>query len=85
MSDMRVWSVASSQARSDSRSDAFISPLHRLPFDEAAAAQTARIRWHLERRGMLTGPCDLRLAGQALALDLTLVTHNLREFGRVRV
>ena len=63
--------------------NAFIRPLHRLPFDEAAAAQTARIRWHLERTGMLIGPYDLMLAGQALALDLTLVTHNLREFGRV--
>jgi tRNA(fMet)-specific endonuclease VapC len=63
--------------------DAFIRPLHRLPFDEAAAAQTARIRWHLERKGMLIGPYDLMLAGQALALDLTLVTHNVREFGRV--
>lgn len=48
--------------------NAFIRPLHRLPFDEAAAAQTARIRWHLERQGMLIGPYDLMLAGQALAL-----------------
>jgi tRNA(fMet)-specific endonuclease VapC len=63
--------------------DAFIRPLHRLPFDEAAAAQTARIRWHLERKGIPIGPYDLMLAGQSLALDLTLVTHNLREFGRV--
>ena len=63
--------------------DAFISPLHRLPFDEAAAVQTARIRWQFERKGMLIGPYDLMLAGQALALDLTLVTHNVREFCRV--
>ena len=63
--------------------NAFIRPLHRLPFDEAAAEHTARIRWHLEKEGMRIGPYDLMLAGQALALDLTLVTHNLRELGRV--
>jgi tRNA(fMet)-specific endonuclease VapC len=63
--------------------DAFMRPLHRLPFDEAAAAHTARVRWHLERQGLRIGPYDLMLAGQALALDVVLVTHNLREFSRV--
>lgn len=63
--------------------EAFIRPLHRLPFDEIAAEHTARIRWELERTGEVIGPYDLMLAGQALALDLTLVTHNSREFERV--
>ena len=29
------------------------------------------------------GPYDVLIAGQALARGLTLVTHNVREFGRV--
>jgi tRNA(fMet)-specific endonuclease VapC len=62
---------------------AFARPLHRLPFDEMAAEQTAGIRWHFERKGMLIGPYDLMLAGQALSLDVTLVTHSVREFDRV--
>ena len=33
--------------------------------------------------GNKIGPYDLQLCGQALALDLTLVTHNTREFKRV--
>jgi tRNA(fMet)-specific endonuclease VapC len=60
-----------------------MAPLHLVPFDAAAAAESARLRWHLERQGMPIGPYDFQLAGQALALDLILVTHNTREFERV--
>lgn len=60
-----------------------LAPLHLVPFDADAASETARIRWHLEQRGTPIGPYDLQLAGQSLALDVTLVTHNVREFQRV--
>ena len=63
--------------------ECFAAPLHLLPFDADAAAQTARIRWHLEKAGNLIGPYDLMLAGQALSLGVTLVTHNTGEFQRV--
>jgi len=63
--------------------DAFVSPLHLLPFDEISAAHAARIRWHLEQRCEIIGPYDLMLAGQALALGVPLVTHNTAEFKRV--
>ena len=58
-------------------------PLHLLPFDEDAARHTARIRRHLEEQGKPIGPYDLMLAGQALSLGVTLVTHNTHEFRRV--
>lgn len=45
--------------------------------------KTAEIRFQLEKAGMKIGPYDLQLSGQALSLDLTLATHNSREFGRV--
>jgi tRNA(fMet)-specific endonuclease VapC len=61
----------------------FVEPLHLIPFDADAAAETARIRWHLERQGNVIGPYDLQLAGQALVIDVTLVTHNTKEFQRV--
>ncbi len=60
-----------------------VEPLHLLPFDADAAAHAAYLRWHLERKGKLIGPYDLQLAGQALALGVTLVTHNTAEFQRV--
>jgi tRNA(fMet)-specific endonuclease VapC len=63
--------------------EAFLAPLHLLAFDFDSAAHTARIRWYLEQRRQIIGPYDLMLAGQALALNVTLVTHNTDEFRRV--
>lgn len=60
-----------------------IEPLHLIPFDADSAAKSAHIRWLLERQGNFIGPYDLQLAGQALAIDVTLVTHNTKEFQRV--
>jgi tRNA(fMet)-specific endonuclease VapC len=61
----------------------FLAPFHLLPFDWDSALKTAEIRFQLEKSGTKIGPYDLQLCGQALALDLTLVTHNTREFKRV--
>jgi tRNA(fMet)-specific endonuclease VapC len=61
----------------------FLKPFHLLPFDWDSALKTAEIRFQLERAGTKIGPYDLQLSGQALSLDLTLVTHNTREFNRV--
>ena len=61
----------------------FLEPFHLLPFDWDSALKTAEIRFQLEKNGTKIGPYDLQLCGQALVLDLTLVTHNTREFQRV--
>lgn len=63
--------------------ETFVGPLRVLPFDIPSAAMSARIRSGLEKKGEIIGPYDLLLAGQAAALDIPLVTHNLREFQRV--
>jgi len=60
-----------------------LDAFHLLPFDWDSALHTAKIRGHLEKIGKITGPYDLQLAGQSLALELILVTHNTREFSRV--
>ena len=54
-----------------------------LPFDDHAADAYAEIRAHLAATGQLIGPNDLLIAAIALANNLTLVTHNIREFNRV--
>lgn len=54
-----------------------------LPFDDAAALAYGRIRARLEQSGRPIGGNDLMIAAIALANDLTLVTHNTREFSRV--
>ncbi len=63
--------------------ETFLGPMHLLPFDRDAALRAAGVRWQLERSGQPIGPYDLQLAGQALALDVTLVTGNTYEFTRV--
>jgi tRNA(fMet)-specific endonuclease VapC len=63
--------------------EAFLAPLHLVPFDGEAAACAASVRAKLERKGEPIGPYDLLLAGQAQALGLTLITHNTDEFSRV--
>jgi len=60
-----------------------LDAFHLLPFDWDSALHTAKIRGHLEKIGKIIGPYDLQLAGQSLALELILVTHNTREFSRV--
>lgn len=54
-----------------------------LPFDRLAASTAAGIRVELEAQGLGIGPMDTLIAGTALAHGATLVTRNLREFGRV--
>lgn len=61
----------------------FLAPLDILPFDEAAMLAYGPLRAGLERAGTPIGALDLLIAAQALSLDLTLVTNNLREFERV--
>lgn len=54
-----------------------------LPFDDTASQIYGRIRADLATRGKPIGPNDLMIAAIALANNVTLVTHNTREFERV--
>ncbi|OUC13580.1 MAG: VapC toxin family PIN domain ribonuclease [Alkalinema sp. CACIAM 70d] len=55
-----------------------------LPFDGAAAIICGRLRAQLKAAGVPIGSYDLQIAAIALAHNLTLVTHNTGEFGRVQ-
>jgi tRNA(fMet)-specific endonuclease VapC len=61
----------------------FISPLEVAPFDRHATAAYGRLRTALEKKGQPIGSMDLLIAAHALSLDVRLITHNVREFGRV--
>lgn len=63
--------------------DEFFSPFVSFPFDDRAARHYGDIRRDLSRRGELIGPNDLLIASIARANDVTLVTHNSKEFSRV--
>jgi tRNA(fMet)-specific endonuclease VapC len=65
------------------RQQSFLSCFASLPFDDRAALICGEVRAKLAQLGTPIGPYDLQIAAIALAHDLTLVTHNAREFGRV--
>ena len=69
--------------RNQAALDKFLMPLEILPYDENAAKGYGTIRAHLESKGTPIGPMDLMIAAHALALNLTVVTNNVREFRRI--
>lgn len=52
-------------------------------FDEASAGKYAIIRTQLEREGMMISERDTQIASIAMTNKLTVVTHNVKEFGRI--
>jgi tRNA(fMet)-specific endonuclease VapC len=58
-------------------------PIELLPFDSEDARVAGELRAELETLGRPIGGYDLLIAGQALRHKMTLVTANVREFGRV--
>lgn len=61
----------------------FLAQFISLPFDDLAAMKFGTIRSQLENLGTPIGAYDLQIAAIALTNNLTLVTHNTREFQRV--
>jgi tRNA(fMet)-specific endonuclease VapC len=78
--------IAASQHAAQRRAqlDTFLAATSVLAFDEDAARRSAEVNAVLRRSGALIGPMDTLIAGTALAHHATLVTHNVREFRRVR-
>ena len=52
-------------------------------FDEVAAGEYAVIRAQLEREGRVISERNTQIASIALANKLVVVTHNVKEFGRI--
>lgn len=53
-------------------------------FNQAAAGEYAIVRAQLERQGLPISERDVQIASIALANDLTVITHNVKEFERVK-
>lgn len=65
------------------RVEQLLGTLTILPLDEPADQHYADIRAVLERAGTPIGNHDLFIVAHARSRDMTLVTHNAREFERV--
>lgn len=61
----------------------FLEPLEIADFDRSAAAMYGPLRTALESAGTPIGPLDTQIAAHALALGVTLVSHDTRELSRV--
>ncbi len=62
-----------------------VSLVNILDFSEREAVASAKIRAGLEKKGTPIGPLDTLIAGTALAQQHgVLVTHNTKEFGRIK-
>ncbi|MEQ8672164.1 MAG: type II toxin-antitoxin system VapC family toxin [Aggregatilineales bacterium] len=61
----------------------FLHPFPTVAFDDLAAKKYGEIRADLEKLGMPIGAHDLLIAAIALAHNLILVTHNVKEFSRI--
>ncbi len=64
--------------------DEFVLPLEIAGFDRDAAKVYGQVRASLEKKGTPIGSLDTMIGAHALALGVTLVTNNTREFSRVK-
>jgi tRNA(fMet)-specific endonuclease VapC len=62
----------------------FVSQVAVFQFGAKEAAIAALVRANLERKGTPIGPYDTLIAGIALSTKSTLVTHNTKEFKRIK-
>ena len=74
---------STSPAKRTQQLQQLLSRVNLIPFDGDAALAAATIRAQLEQQGTPIGPIDVLIAGVAVALEATLITHNVNEFSRI--
>jgi tRNA(fMet)-specific endonuclease VapC len=81
--ELRYGAAKRNSSRLTSQLETVLGALEVLALEEPADAMYGLIRANLERGGQPIGANDLLIAAHALALDLTVVTDNEREFSRI--
>ena len=81
--ELRFGALKKGSKRLSAQIEAVLSALDILPLEEPVDERYAGLRLALERAGTPIGGNDMLIAAHALALGLTLVTANAREFSRV--
>ena len=88
VSAFELWYGMEKSARRESNirklSAFLLNWVNTLAFDAEDARVAGRIRVELESIGRRIGEYDTLIAGQALRHSMTLVTANVKEFGRVK-
>lgn len=62
----------------------FLEPFEIIPFDNDCSIIYSKIRSAMELKGTIIGPNDYIIAATVLAKNGILVTHNTKEFGKVK-
>lgn len=81
--ELRYGAARKGSPRLSAQLAAVLDVLVILPFEVPADAIYGDVRTALERSGQTIGGNDLLIAAHTLALGLTLVTDNVREFSRI--
>jgi tRNA(fMet)-specific endonuclease VapC len=81
--ELRYGALKRNSVRLIRQVEAILSVIEIAPLEAPADAFYSKVRTKLESAGRPIGGNDLLIAGQALAMGVTLVTDNEREFARV--
>lgn len=81
--ELRYGATRRDSAKLHALIDAFTANMVVMPFDETCASQFGLIASKLARHGSPIGDFDVLIAAHAVTLELTLVTNNVRHFGRI--
>lgn len=84
LAELRFGADHRKSARIHRLIDAFTTDIQVVPFDDSCAARFGVVAATLQAQGAPIGNFDALIAAHALALDLTLVTNNVKHFQRVR-
>jgi len=61
----------------------FLDTIYTIPFDDISAIRYGELWAYLEKNGTPIGGNDMLIASTALAYQRIMITHNVREFGRI--
>ncbi len=84
LAELRFGAERRKSSKLDSAVAAFVSNVSVMPFDDECALVFGRVAADLAEKGSPIGELDVLIAAHAIALDLTLVTNNVKHFKRVR-
>jgi len=82
-SELRFGAEKNGSRRLKEQVDQILELIAILPLESPIEFHYAEIRTYLEREGTPIGANDLLIAAHGLALNLIVVTANVREFSRV--
>ena len=84
VSELRYGAARRNSKRLHQLIDTFTGAIAVVAYDDFCASHYGDIAADLEKRGSPIGQIDVMIAAHALALDVALVSNNMKHFRRVR-